>query len=351
MRVTLKDVAKAAGTSVATASATLNVKVTGNMRISGPTRERIIETAARLGYVPNPIAQSLTTGRTGVLGLVFPYVDAFIDRNPFCTMVMNGVFTEAIADSYNMMLYTVRDGFWAGSQRIDPRVDGLILALPATDDSLLKCCLDTKFPCVAIVTGEQPDPIMTVNADDFEGGLLATRHLLSLGHQRIMILHGGDTVSTNQPRLRGYKQALREAGLAPSDDLIVEAGFDWRPGFEAMNAVLDRPRAEWPTAIFTINDLCAAGAIKAIQARGLTVPQDFAIVGFDDTWFATTVQPMLTSVRMPIKEMGALAARMLAEEVAGRPPTERHAVLPVSLTIRNSCGSTSQMLSLGFLES
>ena len=133
--------------------------------------------------------------------------------------------------------------------------------------------------------------------------------------------------------------------------MIVEAGFDWRPGFEAMNNILDRPRNQWPTAIFAINDLCAAGAIRAIKARGLTVPDDFAIVGFDDTWFATTTQPMLTSVRMPIKEMGALAARMLAGEVGGTPPLNRHPVLSVSLTIRNSCGSSSQIPTLDFPES
>ena len=350
MRVTLKDVAREAETSVAAASATLSGRPSGNMRISEATRQRVIEVAARLGYVPNPIARSLTTGRTGVLGLVFPYVDAFVDRNPFCSMLMNGVFTEAIQDSYNMMLYTVRDGFWAGKHKIDPRVDGLVLALPASDEPLLLRCRESSFPCVAIVCAPQPDPIMTVNADDFQGGLLATKHLLELGHKRIMMLHGGDLVSTNQPRLEGYHKAMQEAGMQVTPDLVVRAGFDWRPGFEAMTTVLERPQSEWPTAIFAVNDLCAAGAIRAIKAKGLSVPEDFAIVGFDDTWFSTTTQPMLTSVRMPIKEMGALAARMLASEVNGKPPTERHPVLPVSLTIRNSCGASTQVPALEFPE-
>jgi LacI family transcriptional regulator len=351
MRITLKDVAREAETSVAAASATLSGKPSGNMRISEATRRRVIEVAARLGYVPNPIARSLTTGRTGVLGLVFPYVDAFVDRNPFCSMLMNGVFTEAIQDSYNMMLYTVRDGFWAGKHKIDPRVDGLVLALPASDEPLLLRCRESNFPCVAIVCAPQPDPIMTVNADDYQGGILATKHLLELGHKRIMMLHGGDLVSTNLPRLEGYRRAMQESGVQVTPDLIVRAGFDWRPGFEAMTAVLERPQAEWPTAIFAVNDLCAAGAIRAIKAKGLSIPEDFAIVGFDDTWFSTTTQPMLTSVRMPIKEMGALATRMLASEVNGKPIEERHPVLPVSLTIRNSCGASTQVPTLEFPES
>jgi DNA-binding LacI/PurR family transcriptional regulator len=319
------------------------------MRIGEPTRQRILDAAAKLGYVPNPIARSLSTGRSGVLGLAFPYVDAFVDRNPFCSMIMNGVFSEAIADSFNMMLYTVRDGYWTDKHRVDPRIDGMIMVLPPTGDPLLERMAESKFPCVAVVCGPQPSPVMTVNADDFEGGLIATRHLIGLGHERILMLHGTDTVSTNQPRINGYRSALKESGLKVSDDLIVAAGFDWKPGFDSMCAVLDRPRREWPTAVFAINDLCAAGAIRAIKSRGLSVPDDIAVVGFDDTVFATTTNPMLTSVRMPIKEMGSLAARMLADEVGGNPPTERHPVMGVSLTIRNSCGSRSQALVPDFI--
>ncbi|MES1227023.1 MAG: substrate-binding domain-containing protein, partial [Armatimonadota bacterium] len=188
-------------------------------------------------------------------------------------------------------------------------------------------------------------------ADDYAGGLLATQHLISLGHERILMLHGGDDVPTNQPRIKGYIDAMTQAGLPVRDDLIVQGGFDWRPALTAMNEVLDRPRRDWPTAVFAINDLGAAGAMRAIKARGLSVPEDIAMVGFDDTWFATTMQPALTTVRMPIREMGALAARMLADEVGGHPPTERHPVLGVSLTVRNSCGSSAQVLIPDFTES
>jgi len=339
MRITLKDVAREAGASVAAVSATLNGKRVSNMRIGEATRERIIETAARLGYVPNPVAQSLSTGRTGVLGLVFPYVDAFIDRNPFCTMLMNGILAEVIADQYNLMLYTGRDAQWAGRGRVDPRVDGLIVALPTPNDPLLVRCGESDFPCVCVVTVPQPEPIMTVNADDYRGGYLATQHLVALGHKRIMILHGGDAVSTNQPRLRGYRDVLSDASIPIIDSMIVEAGFDWKPAAEAMSVVLDRPKSEWPTAIFAINDLCALGAMQTIKDRGLRVPDDIAIVGFDDTWLSTTTDPTLTTVRMPIREMGALAARMLANQIEGKPDPNRNPILEVTLTIRQSCGS------------
>jgi LacI family transcriptional regulator len=254
-------------------------------------------------------------------------------------MLMNGILAEVIADRYNLMLYTVPDGQWDGRKQIDPRVDGMILVLPAPDEPLIERCASAKFPCVAIVTDPCPDPVMTVNADDFRGGYLATKHLIDLGHSQIMILHGGDTVCTNAPRMQGYLAALAECGLHPTDDMVVEAGFDWRPAVDAMEAVLKRPRSQWPTAIFAINDLCASGAIRAIKAAGLRVPEDFAIVGFDDTWLSTTIQPPLTTVRMPIKEMGHLAARMLADEIEGNRPSARHPVFEVTLTVRQSCGS------------
>ena len=166
-----------------------------------------------------------------------------------------------------------------------------------------------------------------------------------------MMLKGEDSVSTNQPRIRGYVSALEKNGVLFDEALLVQAGFDWRPAFSAMNSVLDRPRSEWPTAIFAVNDLCAAGAIQAIHARGLQVPEDFAIVGFDDTWLSTSIQPALTTVRMPIKEMGALAARMLADDLEGKFISQRHPVLDVSITIRQSCGSQQSAATPSFLES
>lgn len=351
MRVTLRDVAKEAGLSVAAVSAALNARSSGSTRVSVASRQKVFDAAAKLGYIPNPIARSLSTGRTGVLGLVFPYVDAFVDRNPFCSMVMSGVFSEAIADSYNMMLYTVRDGATNASGAVDPRVDGLIMALPPANDPILLKCMESNFPCVAIVSENFQGSVMTVNADDFEGGRLATRHLIELGHTRVLMLHGGYRISTNQPRVDGYRTALAEFGLPCDENLIVEAAFDWRPAFDVMSLVLDRPRREWPTAVFAINDLCAAGALRAIKSRGLRIPEDIAIVGFDDTWFAATTTPALTTIRMPIRQMGATAVRMLVSQLEGNPPAERNPVLDVSLTIRQSCGAAPQSPAPDFMES
>lgn len=339
MAFTVKDVAKAAGTSTAAVSAALSGNSKGTVRVSEATRNRIVEVAASLGYAPNPIARSLSTGRTGVIGLTFPYVDAFVDSNPFCSQVMNGVFSEAIKDDFNMMLYTGESNAWNKGQKIDPRVDGLILVLPANDDPLMKLCLEQNFPFVAVVAKPQGGQMITVNADDEEGGFLGTDHLVKLGHKRIAILLGGDEVPTNQGRFRGYLSAMEQASLAVENNMIVQAGFDWKPAYAAMKKVLERPRSEWPTAIFAINDLCASGAMRAIHEKGLSIPDDIAVVGFDDTWFAAAARPALTSVRMPIREMGALAVQLLIAEINGKQAPDRSSVLPVSLTVRASCGA------------
>lgn len=339
MAITVKDVALAAGTSTAAVSAALNGNTKGTVRVSQATKDRITEVARSLGYAPNPIAQSLSTGRSGVIGLTFPYADAFVDSNPFCSQVMNGVFTEAIKDQFNMMLYTGNGDTWSRGDRIDPRVDGLILVLPSVDDPLMARCLEQKFPFVAVVAERQGENMITVNADDFAGGQLGTSHLISLGHRKIAILLGTDDVPTNRPRFQGYLDAMAEHGLEVTPDLVVHAGFDWEPAYRAMKSILAGQKSSWPTAVFAINDLCAAGAMRAIKEAGASVPGDIAIVGFDDTWFAAATRPSLTSVRMPIREMGALAVQLLISEISGTAVEDRGPVLPVSLTVRATCGA------------
>ena len=182
-----------------------------------------------------------------------------------------------------------------------------------------------------------------VNCDDIHGGSLAAKHLIGLGHRQIAHLRGTDEVTTTGGRELGFLRALQDHGIEPRPEYIVTAGFDWRTGMAAMEKLLDLPKSQRPTAVFCSNDLCAEGAIRAIRARGLSVPEDIAIVGFDDTWFASMVRPALTSVRMPIKEMGQTAAKMLMDRIEGESIDNTRPILPVSLTVRHSCGFVSAM--------
>jgi len=337
MAVTIRDVAKLAGTSVSAVSAVLNNTAGRHIRVSEATRQRILQAAQQLGYAPNPLARSLVTGRTGVLGLVFPYSRAFIDRNPFSDQIMSGVFEEVVNEGYNLMLHTAVGNDWNAADEkmlIDPRVDGLILVLPNPNSSVIARCEQVRFPAVAVVYATENRQVCTINADDLHGGYLATRHLIELGHTRIAHLAGDPKVSTAEPRLQGYLKALREANLPVQTEWIIQAGFDWKDGYAATRKLLQLP--ERPTAIFAANDLCAEGAIRALREEDMPVPEEMSVVGYDDTWFATMTNPPLTSVHMPIYEMGKLAAEVLIALVEGRDVQQRQFTLPVHLTIRQS---------------
>jgi LacI family transcriptional regulator len=339
---TLRDVARLAGTSVSAVSAVLNSNGQHNIRVGQATRERICMVAAQLGYTPNPIAQSLVTRKTGVLGLVFPYSSAFTDRNPFCTQIMSGIFEEVVREKYNLMLHTAIGDDWNDADEkalLDPRVDGVILVLPTPDSPIVARCLQERFPCVTVVYAPHSDEVYAINADEFAGGYLATEHLLGLGHRRIAHLAGNPNVATTEGRKRGYLAALEAAGIVPDPALLLPAGFDWKDGYAAAQCLLAMPSSQRPTAVFAANDLCAEGVLRGLQEQGARVPDDMALVGYDDTWFAAMTKPPLTSVYMPIYEMGVLAAKMLIALVEGRDVAERQPLLSVTLSVRESCGA------------
>src|SRR5476651_773069 len=159
MATTIRDVAKLAGTSVTAVSATLNGSTGGTIRVGQATRERIYAAAAQTGYVSNPIAKSLATGKTKVIGLMLPYADAFVDHNPFCNQVMSGIMREVIHRHYNLMLYTATSGFQLrrAAMYVHSRIEGLLLVMPPADSSIfLKCC-KRGIPFVSILHNPTPD--------------------------------------------------------------------------------------------------------------------------------------------------------------------------------------------------
>jgi LacI family transcriptional regulator len=340
MAVTLKDVALRAGTSPAAVSATLNGTLGKSTRVGPETRKRILAAAAELGYVSNAIAKSLATGRTGVLGLMLPYASSFVEHDPFLTNVMNGLVTEAVKRRYNVMLYTAtseEEGDCAATM-VDSRVDGVILVIPTEESPILANCRRRNIPVVSVLRIPQSPDEWVVNSNDYEGSRLATQHLIDLGHRRIAHISGNPNVASTPERLRGYYDALKAADIGADPRLHVEGGFSRDGGAEATRGLLAL-RAGRPTAVFCANDLCAHGALQAAQALGVPVPDGLAVVGYDDTWYSTMTQPALTTVNMAIEAMGARAARLLIAQVEGEPTPERQPVLPVSLTIRESCGA------------
>jgi len=340
MAITIRDVAKLAGTSVSAVSVALNGKVDSTIRISPSTRQRIFAAAQELGYVSNPIARSLATGRTKVIGLMLPYADAFVDNNPFCSLVMTGIMSEVVQRHYNLMLYTATSGIplYQASVLIDARVEGLVLVMPPENSSVFDKCQRRGIHYVSVLR-EPIDDEWTVNADEYAGGCLAAEHFVRLGHRKIAHLVGNREVTTTAPRLQGFRDTLADAGIELPERYVVEAGFDWHDGQAAMQKLLDTCKGDMPTAVFAANDLCAEGAMRAVKEAGMSIPSDIAMIGYDDTWFSSMTQPSLTTIHMPIAEMGAIAAQMLIQRLEGETPENINPVLPVSLTIRESCGA------------
>jgi LacI family transcriptional regulator len=223
---------------------------------------------------------------------------------------------------------------------IDSRVDGVLVVMPPKDSALFLKCESQHIPVVSVLR-DPAESSYSVNSDDYAGGRLATEHLIGLGHRRIAHLVGDPSVTTTKHRLRGYRDALANAGLPHDPSLEIPAGFTNQPGREATHKLLHKNRGVRPTAIFACNDLCAAGAMLALKEAGLSIPKDVAIVGYDDTPFCESVHPALTSVRMPIEQMGTLASRILISLVEKVEVSDPQPILPISLTIRQSCGAAS----------
>lgn len=343
MAVTIKDVAKLAGTSTAAVSAVLSGSVRNNIRVGEVTRARILAAARQLGFTPNPVARSLVTGKTQVLGIIFPYASTFIYRNPFCTQLLAGILEETIRQRYNLMLHTSLGDEWTQAEPallLDRRVDGVMLVAPPVGHAAVQRALEVRFPLVSVVYASDNPEVCMVNDDSRAGGRLATEHLIGLGHRRIAHLMGNPEIGSTVSRRQGYLDALEAAGIPVDPALILEAGFDWQDGYRAAQALLEFPAAQRPTAIFAGNDLCADGVLRLFRERGVRVPDDIALVGYDDTWFSQHTDPPLTSVHMPIYTMGVLATDMLIGLSSGRELENRQPVLPVTLTIRDSCGAS-----------
>ncbi len=340
----MSDIAAKAGTSVAAVSVTLNGAKSKTLRISQETRSRILLAAEELGYRRNPMAGALATGRTHVLGLMLPYTDAYAEHDPFYSLITTGVTACASRRGYNVMLYTAtaeEEGPRAAAM-IDKRIDGLILVSPPAQTPIYEECRRQRIAVVSIM-GPRAENLLAVDSDDYQGGLIATRHLLGLGHRRIAHLAGKPDVPTTEPRRQGYVDALSEAGIASDEELCRPGDFNRATGYTSASRLMRLPADRRPTAIFAANDLSAHGAIDAIHDAGLKTPEDVAVVGYDDTWYATVVRPALTSVRMDVAAIGGRAAELIIDLLDGvEGPQRTSTVLPVSLTVRDSCGAVSR---------
>ena len=322
--VTMRDVAQAAGVSVATVSRFYNA--------SGPvgkrTRTRIERVARDLRYVPNAAARSLNTRRTHAVGVLLP--DLY---GEFFSELLRGLDRAARGHGLHLLVSGAHgdaDELVETARALHGRVDGLVVMSPDAHADRLRQRIAPDLPLVLL-----GGPHASLAVDNRGGAEAATRHLVGLGHRRVAHLAGAAGNLDAQERQAGYAAALAQAGLAPT---VYAGDFREEAGAAAVERVLATPAPERPTALFAANDAMAVGALAALRARGLSAPADLALVGFDDVPLASHLTPALTTVHVPTAELGAAAVERVRRLDAGGSDAPR--TLPATLVVRDSCGGS-----------
>jgi LacI family transcriptional regulator, galactose operon repressor len=338
--VTTRDVARLAGVSSSTVSHVLN----GTRFVSDDVRRRVLGAVQNLGYEPNGVARSLKVNRSMTIGLIISDIS-----NPFFTAVVRGVEDVTQANGYVLVLCnsdedTAKEAMYLRALRAK-RLDGLILAPAGEAHDYLRDTVRAQFPLVFLNRDVASIDAPAVLLDNEGAAFEATNHLIDLGHRRIGMIGGRPLASTSIERKSGFARALRAAGLPADERLVVSGGSEAEGGHAAALALLSlEPR---PTAIFSGNNLMTIGALAAIQERGLSVPQDVALLGFDDFSWAGVFRPRLSTVAQPTYELGCTAANVLLKVMAhGSSQVPRRTLLPGRLVIRESCGAAIRQDSL-----
>ncbi|MBN1875343.1 MAG: LacI family DNA-binding transcriptional regulator [Anaerolineae bacterium] len=331
-RPTQSDVAKLAGVSRATVSYVLNDRMDGRIPITEPTRQKVLEAAKTLGYEPNALARNLKSGASYTIGLLMPAV-----HNPHYWDILEGAEEEITEQGYHLALVTAnlnpeRERRCLQSL-FQQRLDGLIL-MPTFIDMFpdeMGVLAERTSPAVFITPIEGADWVFP----DIRGGAEAMMdHLLGLGHTRIGFINGAARPHLSQTREDVYREKVLAAGFALDESLMRQCSHLMENGYQEARALLSLPHP--PTAIWTINDLLAIGALRAIHERGLSVPGDIALAGFDDIAFSRQVYPPLTTVHMPAYEMGKRAAEFLFKRLEDPSLEPMQEIMPMQLMIRQS---------------
>ncbi len=306
---TLKDVASRASVDASVVSRVLNQDPV--LRVAPATRQRVLDAVSALGYRPNAMARGLRTARTSTIGLVLPEV-----TNPVYGAIVEGAQAAATAAGYVIVLGTNRDGVEAQASfaRLldEGRVDGLLIASATLDDQVLRKLSSAKAP-VVIVNRRVEGFVGSAIVDDETGARLATEHLIGLGHTRIAHIAGPGLVDTTLRRRRGYETAIEQAQLVP----LIVAADAWRieAGYRAGQQLLSMGTET--TGVLVANVMTAIGVMRAIRDEGLGIPADISIVAIHDLPLAAYLEPPLTTVAMPLRELGEAAINLLRAQLAG----------------------------------
>ncbi len=333
-KLTIRHIAKLAGVSRSTVSRVIN----DHPSVRRETREQVLSIVAETGFRPDPIARSLSSRRAGIIGLVIPLAIQSLFEDPFFARLMQGISQGCNMHDYTLALFLLHTQ--EEEAKLYPRLsrrqllDGVIVTATRNGDPLIPQLLANRVPFV--LHGRHEDPrVSFADVDNVAGAYLAVTHLVRLGRRRIALITGPSGSLAAEDRKRGYLDALQERRLSIDEALIIHGDFTETSSHQAMQGLLPHE----PDAVFVASDSMALGALRALREAGKRVPDEVAVVGFDDMPQAATADPPLTTIRQPIQQTGLLAVEMLIDILGNGANPARRIILPTELVIRASCGS------------
>ncbi len=332
MPLTLEDIARLSGVSRSTVSRVIN----DEPNVSEITREKVMRIIQSVNFQRNLAARGLAAGSTHVIGLVIPRGVSTIFTDPYFPLLIQGVVSACNAQDYSVMLWlaepeyerrTIRQILYSGL------IDGVIIASPLIDDPIVAALKESELPFLLVGRHYGSDGVSYVDADNRIGAYQAVMYLFRVGRRRIATITGPQNFVPGIDRYLGYQDALHERGVLLCPELVTEGDFTEEGGYIGMQRLLPHQ----PDAVFVASDFMALGAMRAVRDAGLSIPQDVAVIGFDDLQQAAQSSPKLTTVRQPTIRVGATAAQTLVGMIQGSPEPPRHIILPTELVIRDSC--------------
>jgi LacI family transcriptional regulator len=344
MALTLEDIARLSGVSRSTVSRVIN----GDANVKDETRKKVMEVVGWHNFQPNLAARGLAMGHTNVIGLVIPMGVSTLFTNPYFSQLIQGVSTACNVLDHSIM-------FWLAEPEYERRmvrqiigngmVDGVVVSATLIDDPIVVSLHESRMPFVLI--GHHPSlDLNSVDLDNVQGARLATSHLLGAGRKRVATISGSQNTMAGRDRSYGYRLALKEKDIIFDPALVVDGNFTEQGGYLAMQKLLPAH----PDGVFAASDLTAAGAMRAILEAGLRVPEDIAIVGFDDLPVATQLEPSLTTIHQPIQRMGTLAVETLINIIHEPQSPPHRIVIEPELILRESCGVLNGTISMSSTE-
>ena len=327
--ITLKMVAERARVSVNTASRAINNKPDINLE----TKKRVLQIAKELGYIRNAAAVALRTKKTGTIGVVIAD-----NRNPFYAEVLSGMEEAAREKNYHIILANTQRDYKKEEEAIKlllaKRVDGLLITPVQDKDDDIKNLIEANIPFVVVGRDFENIEVDAVYNDEVKGGFLAVEYLIKKGHKRIVLINGFLYKSPAKGRLEGYKKALKKYRIPLDESLMSVGDINIEDGHERTKQMLGKKLNF--TAIFAYNDMVAFGSMQAIKEKGLRIPEDIELVGYDDIPFSSLISPALTTIKLKKQDLGVESVKLLFSRINGIRKKTKKIMLDVELKIRET---------------